>query len=152
MRAKDTNRLTQMYSSGSVGSIKREHDGKILLVSSNEHSREGIASILRFYRFEVIQTGNGFQSLNLLENSLEADVRISLVLVGPDTLLMSPEEVIALIRTKYKKEELPVLRLFNPDDFNDEDADRALSVGANTIVTALLPPGKIVERIQELIK
>ncbi|MBF0360224.1 MAG: hypothetical protein HQK49_04395 [Oligoflexia bacterium] len=125
----------------------------ILIVSAAMSFQKSIGDALQLNGLKVTSTTEGFHALSLLEGD-----KFSLAIVGPDVRVMSSLEVISLMRTKFNKDILPIIRILDNEDRNgsgskseqvNQEMFDSLKCGANE---AICKPDirKLVDKVKAL--
>jgi len=96
-----------------------------LVVDDSSTTRKFISSLLRLYRFTVIEAENGDQALKIIEDTPD----LSLVITDYEMPGMNGVEMIRKIRTSKTKAELPIIGLSAVGD--SEMSARFIKTGAN---------------------
>ncbi|MBF0314524.1 MAG: hypothetical protein HQK50_10845 [Oligoflexia bacterium] len=125
--------------------INRRSVRRVLFITSNEGFRDSFSSFLRMNDFDVVQSGHGFQALNLLENS---PIPVMIVIIGPDIQVLTAPEVISLIRARYAKKDLPIIQVLNVND-KEEGIDTVTKSFVNELIKMPLAPIWLLKKIQE---
>ncbi|MDO9184034.1 MAG: response regulator [Bacteriovorax sp.] len=87
---------------------------KILIADENIIFRNNLATSLRLQRFVVEYVTGGFHLMHVLEKDRDC----SLIIIHEDMHDMPAAEIILLVRTIFKKPELPILFI---SKYNDEE-------------------------------
>jgi eukaryotic-like serine/threonine-protein kinase len=101
---------------------------RLLVVDDNEDNRDMLARRLRRRGFQVTTADSGANALDLISSGHIFDA-VLLDVMMPD---ITGLEVLAKLRTRFNKEQLPVLMATARSD--SEDVVEALRLGANDYV------------------
>jgi diguanylate cyclase (GGDEF)-like protein len=97
-----------------------------MIVEDSSATRNHIASLLRLYRFKVIEAENGAEALKIIETTPD----LALIITDYDMPKMNGVEMIKNIRTKMQKAELPIIGLSASGNSGEMSA-RFIKLGAN---------------------
>ena len=92
-----------------IGRLRENRAKKILVVDDSPSFRLYVASLLEKYCYQTLVAANGREALDVLEQ--HADV--TLVITDVHMPVMGGIELIAAIRTKYRREDLAIIGLSN---------------------------------------
>ncbi|MCK5613322.1 response regulator, partial [Candidatus Pacearchaeota archaeon] len=101
-----------------------------MIVEDSSATRNYIASLLRLYRFKVIEAEDGAEALKLIE----ATPNLALIITDYNMPNMNGVEMIKSIRTKISKAELPIIGLSASGSYAGsagEISARFIKLGAN---------------------
>jgi CheY-like chemotaxis protein len=101
---------------------------RLLVVDDNEDNRDMLARRLRRRGYEVSTAESGAEALDLISSAIHFDA-VLLDVMMPD---ITGLEVLAKLRTRFSKEQLPVVMATARSD--SEDVVEALRLGANDYV------------------
>ena len=101
---------------------------RLLVVDDNEDNRDMLARRLRRRGYEVSTAESGAEALDLISSAVHFDA-VLLDVMMPD---ITGLEVLAKLRTRFSKEQLPVVMATARSD--SEDVVEALRLGANDYV------------------
>jgi len=96
-----------------------------MIVEDSATTRNYIATLLRLYRFKVIEAENGADALHILDNTPD----VSLIITDNDMPEMGGVEMIRKIRNQSPRAELPIIGLSASGD--NEMSARFIKTGAN---------------------
>lgn len=116
----------------------------VLLVCAVMSYQKSMEDALKLNGFKVTSTSEGFHALSLMDSE-----KYALVVIGPDVRVMGCSEVLSLIRSKYVKTTLPIIRVLSAEDSNElkqADSEEAIKLGANDIFVGM-EPRKFIEKI-----
>jgi len=97
-----------------------------MIVDDSIATRHYISTLLRLYRFQVIEAENGEEALK----KIEANPNLALIVTDYDMPLMNGVEMIKNIRNKIAKSELPIIGL-SAAGGDGEMSARFIKLGAN---------------------
>jgi CheY-like chemotaxis protein len=101
---------------------------RLLVVDDNEDNRDMLARRLRRRGYQVSTAESGALALDMISSALQFDA-VLLDVMMPD---ITGLEVLAKLRTRFNKEQLPVVMATARSD--SEDVVEALRLGANDYV------------------
>jgi CheY-like chemotaxis protein len=101
---------------------------RLLVVDDNEDNRDMLARRLRRRGYQVSTAESGAEALDLISSAIHFDA-VLLDVMMPD---ITGLEVLAKLRTRFSKEQLPVVMATARSD--SEDVVEALRLGANDYV------------------
>jgi CheY-like chemotaxis protein len=115
---------------------------RLLVVDDNEDNRDMLARRLRRRGYEVRTAESGAEALDLISSALHFDA-VLLDVMMPD---ITGLEVLAKLRTRFNKEQLPVVMATARSD--SEDVVEALRLGANDYVTKPINLDEIISALE----
>lgn len=114
---------------------------RLLVVDDNEDNRDMLARRLRRRGYEVETADSGAAALESIENQAFDAILLDVMMPRINGL-----EVLAKVRTRFSKRELPVLITTARSD--SEDVVEALRLGANDYVTKPVNLGELISALQ----
>ena len=115
---------------------------RLLVVDDNEDNRDMLARRLRRRGYEVSTADSGVVALELISSAQAFDA-VLLDVMMPD---LTGLEVLAKLRTRFNKEQLPVLMATARSD--SEDVVEALRLGANDYVTKPINLDEVISALE----
>jgi CheY-like chemotaxis protein len=115
---------------------------RLLVVDDNEDNRDMLARRLRRRGYEVITADSGARALDLISSAHQFDA-VLLDVMMPD---ITGLEVLAKLRTRFNKEQLPVVMATARSD--SEDVVEALRLGANDYVTKPINLDEVISALE----
>src|SRR5262245_41566727 len=115
---------------------------RLLVVDGNEDNRDMLARRLRRRGYEVSTADSGATALELISSAHAFDA-VLLDVMMPD---LTGLQVLAKLRTRFNKEELPVLMATARSD--SEDVVEALRLGANDYVTKPINLDEVISALE----
>jgi CheY-like chemotaxis protein len=115
---------------------------RLLVVDDNEDNRDMLARRLRRRGYEVTTAESGAHALDLISSANQFDA-VLLDVMMPD---ITGLEVLAKLRTRFSKEQLPVVMATARSD--SEDVVEALRLGANDYVTKPINLDEIISALE----
>ena len=115
-----------------LGLLKRaqfQTQVKILVVDNEPTIRNLFCNLLKKQGFHMLQAKNGKEALELMEENPE----VRLVLTDMEMPLMGGAWLIAALRSKFSKQELPIIGL--ADEREEGTALQFLRIGANDVIS-----------------
>lgn len=109
-----------------VDRLQKNAELTAMVVDDSVATRHYIGTLLRLYRFKVIEAENGAEALK----KIEANPDLALIITDYDMPVMNGVEMIKSIRTKTAKSELPVIGL-SAAEGDGEMSARFIKLGAN---------------------
>ncbi|MBF0298969.1 MAG: hypothetical protein HQK51_09640 [Oligoflexia bacterium] len=128
----------------------------ILVICATMSYQKRICDILQLNEFKVTTASEGFHALSLLDTEV-----FSLVVIGPDVRVMGANEVLSLIRSKFSKTTLPIIRILSEsgkflkesemqDLTNSLESNESLKLGANEVFKEF-DPRKLIKKINKIL-
>jgi DNA-binding response OmpR family regulator len=115
---------------------------RLLVVDDNEDNRDMLARRLRRRGYEVSTADSGATALELISSAHCFDA-VLLDVMMPD---LTGLEVLAKLRTRFNKEQLPILMATARSD--SEDVVEALRLGANDYVTKPINLDEVISALE----
>lgn len=115
---------------------------RLLVVDDNEDNRDMLARRLRRRGYEVSTAESGALALDMISSAHRFDA-VLLDVMMPD---ITGLEVLAKLRTRFSKEQLPVVMATARSD--SEDVVEALRLGANDYVTKPINLDEIISALE----
>jgi DNA-binding response OmpR family regulator len=115
---------------------------RLLVVDDNEDNRDMLARRLRRRGYEVSTADSGATALELISSAHRFDA-VLLDVMMPD---LTGLEVLAKLRTRFNKEQLPILMATARSD--SEDVVEALRLGANDYVTKPINLDEVISALE----
>lgn len=115
---------------------------RLLVVDDNEDNRDMLARRLRRRGYEVTTAESGALALDMISSALHFDA-VLLDVMMPD---ITGLEVLAKLRTRFNKEQLPVVMATARSD--SEDVVEALRLGANDYVTKPINLDEVISALE----
>lgn len=115
---------------------------RLLVVDDNEDNRDMLARRLRRRGYQVSTAESGVSALELITSAQAFDA-VLLDVMMPD---LTGLEVLAKLRTRFNKDQLPILMATARSD--SEDVVEALRLGANDYVTKPINLDEVISALE----
>jgi len=129
-----------------VDRLKKNAGLKALVVDDSSTTRHYIATLLKLYRFDVLEAENGAKALGIIEENPD----LSLVITDYDMPEMNGVEMIKKVRATAAKTELPIIALSTGAD--SELPAQFIKIGANDFLTKPFLQEEFFYRINQTIE
>ncbi|MBF0102808.1 MAG: response regulator, partial [Desulfobacterales bacterium] len=132
-----------------IKELKNIQGARILLVEDNEINRQIVREILELYEFYIFTANNGYEAVSLI-NDVHPNKPYDAILMDLQMPEMDGYEATKRIRTKYSKEELPIIALTAHAMITEKE--RCFEIGVNDYVTKPIDPKKLFEALIHCVK
>ena len=106
----------------------------ILIIWGDDNQRSTLATLLRMHEYSVTHSGDAFHGLNMIEKNEQSP--FSLVIIGPGPSTLDSWEVVPLVRSKYSKEDLPIIFVTTKPKGDEQEDLR--KTGTEDLINVLL--------------